>query len=225
MAIMESDRLERNRWLPLDATPDNPVGFGYKIAWLAVQAASPSDVADCLQLQNRELANWRTGINRAYDDMIFVTPQVDSWIFVVSSILPEPSTETDKNKWHEMMVRLSVVFGECQYFGSHRIVGFAAWGRFVNGKEVRVYAYLGESGEVLVDRGAVTPQERALIFMESERSIVPKSSDEIDDYVDGPSEEDVLTMARAWSIDPTTIESFGCLVGTGIAGSIPTNIR
>jgi hypothetical protein len=225
LAVMERNRLERNRRFQLDGTPDQPVCFGYKIAWLAVRANTPFEVANSLQLKNAEVANWKTGIDRAYDDLVFVTPRIESWVFVVSTNLPEPSTETESNSWYDIMVRLSAEFGECQYFGSHRIVGYAAWARFVDGKEQRTYAYLGESGEVLVDRGAFTSSELTIGIKDSDSSIDSKMSDEIDSYVDGPSEEDVLSVARSWSIDPTTIDSLGCPDSTGFAGAMKAVVR
>ena len=38
----------------VDSTPDRPVGFGYKVAWLAIKAADANEVLNALDLQNAE---------------------------------------------------------------------------------------------------------------------------------------------------------------------------
>jgi hypothetical protein len=41
-------------------------GFSYKTSWLAVRDRTRDEVADALQLHDREVLDWATGTDRAY---------------------------------------------------------------------------------------------------------------------------------------------------------------
>ena len=78
--------------------PDTPVSFGYKCQWLAVKTDNQEEVVKVLGLVNPRKSNWEDGIKMAYSGKIFVTPQIDSWILVVSSdMLSSNQSEDDIN--------------------------------------------------------------------------------------------------------------------------------
>ena len=46
-----------------------------------------------------------------------------------------------------LLNKLSLEFGEAQFFGNHRVVEYHNWMKSINGKTERIYAYIGERGE------------------------------------------------------------------------------
>jgi len=53
--------------LVLDATPDSPMGFGYKNAWFAIKTDDSSGVIETLGLDELLPANWCSGLTASYD--------------------------------------------------------------------------------------------------------------------------------------------------------------
>jgi hypothetical protein len=203
----------------VDTTPDKPVNFGYKMLWLAIKTADSQAVIDSLDIENVQPANWRTGFIAAYNDHAFISPPVNGWVFVFSLELPEPG-ERSAQKWSSLLSQLSRKLGEVQYFGTHRIVGFHAWARFVNGEEVRAFAYLGESGETLANRGEITTSERELAYPYLTRSPDEEESEEDFEYGNCPDEDHVLEVASKWSINPNALEQLNLAPGVGWIGNL-----
>ena len=136
-------------------------------------------------------SNWQDGVDKAYySDDVFVSPQVDGYVLVIGLIGMTRNVDHDEVKRHARQ------FAQLQYFGTHRVVEYHAWAKFADGKLLRAYAYLGESGEVQWYEGAITPEELELGF---DKFIKP-NEEFIDDTV-FPSEEDVLDIAKAWGVD------------------------
>lgn len=205
----------------IDSTPDSPITFGYKMAWLAIKATDAENVLSSLDIRNVQASNWQTGVVAAYNGHAFVSPSVKGWVFVLSQMLPEPSGNSE-DEWSELLCRLSNQFDDVQYFGTHRVVEFHAWARFMNGNEIRAYAYLGERGETLVDRGEKTTGELDLGY----NYFVPESQEaESDSYWERedlcyPDEDHVMEVAGKWSIDPNTLEDVGLPHGVGWIGNL-----
>lgn len=88
------------------------------------------------------------------------------------------------------LAALSHRFGEAQFFGSHRVSDYYEWQRWVDGAPVRRLRYA--DGEADPDDGET-------------------DLDEID-------EETVLDVARAWSVDPTTLSERSELPDEGLLG-------
>lgn len=63
----------------------------------------------------------------------------------------------------------------------------------LNGRLIRCFAYLGETGELLANTGPLTPAEGRLGLFK-----LP-----IEQWQ--PSEADVMAVASAWSFDPTQL--------------------
>ncbi len=91
---------------------------------------------------------------------------------------------------------LSKQYGEAQFFASHRVVEMNIWARAVQGEVVRSYCYLGESGEVYRNLGEPTAAENGFSFL----------AQPVEEWETFPSEEDVLTVASAWSVNPLLFE-------------------
>ncbi len=170
--------------------PDFPVPFGYKCNWLCVRSDSPEEVIQKLGLKNSEPSNWDKGIEMAYNGYRFVSPVLDGWVLVVNygmdilTLAPELLDESAKK------------FPELQYFSTHRVSEYHAWVKYVNGEMVRGYGWCGCDGEVLLDRGALTPEEERLGFT----NLV--GADNASETAEYPDEEYVMEIAAAWGIDP-----------------------
>lgn len=156
-----------------DQTPDMPEEFGFKISWFAVKASDPASVLEALEFGGATPANWASGLAAAYgrsqdsEAWVFASPPISGWVLVVGSSLPYPSNETHHDfgrRFDELFSRLMNQFEDVQYFGSHRVVDFAAWARAMNGKPLRIFAWSGSDGAVLANIGEQTPEEAKLGF-------------------------------------------------------------
>lgn len=204
----------------LNHEPDCPQNFGYKTCWLAVYSNSAEDVLASLPLSNLARANWRTGLAAAYQQRVFVTPSIDEWVLIVSPALPQLGEVSDQKSWNSMMQILSHAHEEVQYFGSHRVVGYCAWARYIDGEENRAFAYLGESIETLINREPRTPGEIELgyeYFDERSSDAITDLYWERDDLC-FPDEEHVLEIAGHWSVNPSMIEELKLPPSVGWVG-------
>lgn len=191
------------------------VGFGYKIEWLAVRLRGAESVAASLGLGSLSHTTWQDAVAAAYAGAWLLTPPIDGWTLAASIDVEAPQD----SRFGPWLADLSVSLGEVQYFGTHRVVEYQAWGRASSGIVDRAFVYLGESGEVLFHVGEPTPEEQALGV-----GLVPDDdwweSDEDDDTYTWPDEETVLMLAGRWSLDPRTLD------GAHIAGlpwvAVPT---
>lgn len=217
-----SDR--KSSKVSVKATADRPRRFGYKMAWLAVRAEDPVAVSDALNLEDVQLCNWSSGITIAYraDGRGFVSPSVAGWVFVVCGHLPELGHPPDNENWMQMMNRLAAQFDDVQYFGTHRIVGYQAWARYVGGRHVRSFCYLGESGETKVNEGDPTAGELELDFRFFDEQCPEAKQDEYWEREDltYPEEEDVMHVAGKWSLNPQMLEEMDTQPGIGQLGCL-----
>ncbi len=171
--------------------PDFPVPFGYKCNWLCVKSDSPIDVIRKLGLKNFEPSNWDKGIEMAYNGYRFISPVLNGYVLVVNygmallTLAPELLDESAKK------------FPELQYFSTHRVSEYHAWVKYVDGEMVRGYGWCGCDGEVLLNKGALTPEEERLGFL----NVITSSADD-PEKVQLPTEDHVLEIAAAWGIDP-----------------------
>ena len=178
--------------ITVDTTPDNPCPFGYKTVWYAIKDETPQSVIEKLSLNVICESNWQSGLAYVrFTDNVFVSPVVDGFVLVIDLIGVSKDAENEMAKKHARF------FNEFFYFGSHRIVDYSGWAKFVNGKLIRAYSYIGERGEVSWNEGNITNEELELGFDK-----FPVSTDSIDDDTVYPEEDDVIDIARLWSIDP-----------------------
>ena len=175
-------------------TPSAAVGFGRKTAWLAIRDAPPAEVADALSATAVRRETWKRGLDALTGPAVFITPAVDGWTLVV---LGDGAADADLD-----LAGLSARFGEAQKFGSHRVVDWYEWQRWVDGEAVRRYCYVGESGDVRFDEGIRAAAER-----EWDEETVP-------------DEEAVLDVAAEWSVDPMTIDGRVDVAPEGLLGRL-----
>lgn len=183
------------------------VGFGGKQAWLAVRDGTPPLVRAGLGLTDLGTVPWRTGIDIAYftDDRVMLTPPLPGaadahWLLAVGRWLARPLFTVD-------VAELSETLGtEVQYFATDRSTQRHRWQRAVGGVLVRSFDWLGEDGRLLDWRGEPDAAERdiGLPATAPDESGGEADQDWEIDLVVG--ETDVLRLAGAWSVDPSTLD-------------------
>jgi len=196
--------------------PDTPVGFGYKIMWIAVKTDNKALVAQTMGLKKTKPSNWKNGIDKAYMDAIFITPPIDNWILVVGMGLPTGDSKESIDQVSDLLNKLSTQFGEAQFFCTHRVVEYHCWIKSTNGQIDRIYSYLGESGENIEIKGEPTDIEKNYKLIDTFSEEGQK-----DDYFDQedliyPDEQLVMTIAGNWSIDPTLLDKRKDITGLGL---------
>ncbi|WP_167343159.1 hypothetical protein [Nonlabens sp. SY33080] len=189
----------------ISSEKDNPVDFGYKNVCIAVKTDNKKRISEVLQLKNVQPSNWKNGIETAYNDGIFITPQIGQWTLAVGMKLVNDANLENINKLENILNILSSEFGEAQSFGTHRVVEYHHWIKSVNGKTTRVYSYIGESGENFKAYGELTEPETDLNLFNS----LSKEA-ELDEYweredLDYADEELVMKIAENWSVNPTKL--------------------
>jgi hypothetical protein len=177
---------------------DAMVGFGAKQAWLAVRDGDPVTVLAALDLRDLGEVPWRDGIDLAYltDDRVAITPVLPGagdtrWVLAVGRRLLRPGAGVDVTDLSE---RLRT---EVQFFATHRVTELHRWQRAVAGDLIRAFGYVGQIGEVTSWHGEPDGAELAA-------GLPAVFDDETTVLV---SEQDVLRVAHAWSIDPTGLDA------------------
>jgi hypothetical protein len=202
-------------------TPDKPIGFGRKNQWIAAKCDASKDLADALQLQEVQPANWRSGHRAAYGypkALVFITPPLNGWILAVGG-LPDPSDPSALATWRTLMTRVSLQFGEAQFFATHRVCSYTAWGRYIKGDEKRLFA----NGDVpLYNFGKAFADEAELLthFFDPASPEASNESYWSREDLHFPDEDDVFKLAQAWSIDPSELESKDLPPSCGLVGSL-----
>jgi hypothetical protein len=177
---------------------DTMVGFGGKQAWLAVRDGDPAEVLAALGLRDLGEVPWRDGIDLAHltDDRVALTPALSGagdsrWVLVVGRRLLRADAGVDVI---DLSARLHT---EVQLFATHRVTELHRWQRSVDGELIRAFGYVGQSGEVTSWHGDPDDAERA--------AGLPATFD--DETTVLVSEQDVMRVAHAWSIDPTGLDA------------------
>ncbi|MDX1958243.1 MAG: hypothetical protein SFU98_06700 [Leptospiraceae bacterium] len=193
--------------IKLDTSPDLPVGFGYKCQWIVVKSNDFYKLLSILNFDENYSSNWKSGIESAYSGNYFVSPPINGWIFIVNSIMPFIDTREKDNPINLVKI-LSKEFGESYYFGTHRIVDYHSWIKAKNGNIIRAYAYLGETGNILIDQGELTKEEINNNMYFSKLTGV---------NAEYPNEEDVLKISSDWSIS-SQLDGKYSEKGVGVVG-------
>lgn len=173
-----------------------PAPFGYKMAWMAVKCGKLDDLVSFLELKDRRPVSWKDGIDLAYDEnakLVFLTPPIQGWIFVVGWGAAAIADAEPVKSFYNTLDLLSDRFGDAQAFATHRVIEYHLWMQAQSGHVVRSFAYAGETGKLLDNMGPLTEAEHALTFFNRPQ----------DQW--SPGEEDVMTVAGRWSLDPTKL--------------------
>jgi len=197
--------------------PDLPVPFGPKMAWLALDTRDTEAVAAALGLEQASAATWAEGVDGAYQSSVFVTPPLADWTLALGTPLFPPERAEDFVK--PLLERLSRQFGDAQYFCTHRVVELHVWARARQGRLVRGYGWLGEKGLVLWDEGGQTKEERDLgfRFFDGRSPMIDQTQDT---DLTLPNEDNIMQLASAWSLDPTTLNQHYKEPVMGLLGSV-----
>ena len=185
---------------------DSAVSFGYKTVWFAVKTNNKKRISEILKLKNSKECNWKVGIAESYNNSIYITPQIKEWTLVCGMSLLNGNDKENIIFIKKTIKEFSEEFGEAQFFGSHRVTEYQSWMKAINGKVVRAYCYLGESGENLIVEGEPTNFEKKynLINTLSKEAQNDKYFEREDLFY--PDEEFVMEVAENWSINPQTLE-------------------
>ncbi|MGP5513835.1 hypothetical protein [Psychrobacter alimentarius] len=185
---------------------DEPLsGFGYKINWYMIPESeliaknwTILDLANAMNVQEQQPMSWNDGVSFGYkylndkEKQIYISSAFDGWIYVIHSI-------------ESRLDLLDNVVANFYAFGSYRVVDFIAWKQVENSEIVRHFAYA--DGEVLVNIGSQTPEEKYLGFVDlSELSNVDATeamfSDENienDLIISMLDEDDVISICNDWT--------------------------
>ena len=171
--------------------------FGYKSMWFALKNADmDAIVSDCSRLENARLTTWESGLRTSRDefDKAFLSGPYEGWTFLVGTGICEPSRVED---FMEMMSELGKYADEVCFFATHRVVELQCFARLVQGKPVRYYCYVGESGHIYANMGEKTEAEKrlSLNFPTNDDELFEEGFDDID-------ETDILLLAEQMSMDP-----------------------
>ncbi|GAA1770441.1 hypothetical protein [Luedemannella helvata] len=188
------------------------MGFGFKQAWLAVRDGDPAAVVAALGLRDLGPAPWRTAVDMAYltDDRVVVTPPLPGaggpWLLVAGRWLLLRAYRTLD------LGALSTTLGtEVQLFATHRVSETHRWARAVGGFVLRDFEHAGDRGEVVVWHGEPDAAELAA-------GLPATLDDDLDILV---SEDDVMAVAAAWSVDPTSIDGRPATASPHVAATRP----
>lgn len=210
-------------------TPDTPVPFGYRMAWLAVRSRDTAAVAQALGLEDAEPCSWQAGIGTVYDRVLgenhlFVSPPVNGWTFVVGLTLPQPVGRKFQDKALPFLVRLGSSFVEVQYFLACPPIDHFAWARILDGRLVRAFA-VGDEG-VIWSKGKTTKEERALGLRLFElRGVRDRRGDAGGAMILHPTEDHVMRIAAKWSLDPTRLDKTSAVARLGLVARAPVSWR
>src|SRR5581483_9955152 len=195
-------RIDEHVGRPKMHSPDDlPISFGYKSAWIAVPSQDRRAFAESLNLKGIERCSWSDGLLKAYNlEGVFVTPPVLGWTMAVGA-----HPEAGQDSFLGLLELVSRRFRQAFYFGTHRIVEYQAWAIAKEGKIHRAFAWLGETGEFLLNISERTPEEIDL-------------DTGLEDPESAPDEETVLDLASRWVLDPRTLEQHTEARGPGWFG-------
>lgn len=195
------------------------VSFGYRTAWLALRTTDRDAIVRALGLRSVVPASPTLGIQRSYEwdpaaaaSPVFVSPPVHGWVLCVGQAW-FTIADARPPTFGDLVARLSGELRcDAQFFCTHRVVESHGWARAVNGKLLRAYLYVGESGETVVNYGEPTPDELHLGF-----ALFAPSADGNSKAAASPAEEDVIRLAARWSVNPTNLPA----MSDGVLGVLP----
>jgi hypothetical protein len=204
-AYVKSFFIPKSQFIASDKV-DSPVSFGFKNLWFAVKANNKEEIADLLNLKILGKSNWENGVAQAYDNRIFITPEVNGWTLVCGNGFL--TRLNDDSADISILNLLSSKYGEAQYFYTHRITEYHTWAKSQNGGLQRYYSYIGERGENLRIEGTPTEIEKGLKLINTFSDEAKNEKYFEDESLVLPDESLVMDIAKSWSINPSELESY-----------------
>jgi hypothetical protein len=186
---------------------DQPVSFGYKCMWFAIKSVHTEELIKILGLSNIRPCNWNIGIEKAYENSVYITPPINGWTLACGRGLPHGDTKEGIEFVKSILQKLSKEYGEAQFFCTHRVTEYHCWIKAVEGNIERVYSYLGEAGENIMIEGVATDFEKTLHLVDTFSNDAKEKNYFEREDINLPDEEIVMKVAENWSIDPTTLEN------------------
>jgi hypothetical protein len=186
---------------------DQPVSFGYKCMWFAIKSVHTEELIKTLNLSNIRPCNWQMGIEKAYENSVYITPPINGWTLACGRGLPHGDTKEGIEYVKNILQNLSEDYGEAQFFCTHRVTEYHCWIKAVEGDIQRVYSYLGEANENIIIEGEATEFEKTFHLVDTfsvesrERNYFERED------ITLPDEEIVMKVAESWSINPSTLEN------------------
>lgn len=172
----------------MESTASYP--FGMKLSWLVLKEENPNVVMERLGCTDITESNWSSAFSHMKDqNQVFVTPCFDGYVLVLNYDAPLEN--------QELLQKIAGSFDEVQFFSTHRVVDLSCWVKYTNGALIRSFYYVGDQGEIIWNKGALTKEEQEI-------GLRPSSFDlkEYDENTIYPSEEVVDELAAKWSVDP-----------------------
>jgi hypothetical protein len=179
--------------------PDKPESFGPRCMWFAIRTEDTQRVIEVMALKHSEPCNWAVGIEKAYEDDIFITPPIDGWTMVVGWGLPSADTPEGIREVKESLLLLSKEFGEAQYFITHRTVDYHLWMKAVNGSGIRAFGF-GEGENVIIEGDPADFAAR----LDNAEEVSQKKFTIVQNFTN-PGEQTVMDIAGKWSVDPSML--------------------
>jgi hypothetical protein len=167
--------------------------------------SKPTKKTDLLNLKNYREVNWEIGLKLAYEDGVFITPQIGEWTLITGWGMNMGGSKEEILDLEILLNGLSAEFEEAHFFGTHRVVEFQSWMKSVNGKMVRAYTYVGEQGETIRVLGEPTKAEEELILFDTLSD--EAKNEEYFERTDLTYADEMLVMeiAEKWSVNPTKL--------------------
>ncbi len=192
--LLDSDFREKDRNRK-QKSPEKALPFGSKMQWIAIKTDYREQVAATLKLNNLELVNWSNGLEKANENHVFLTPNIDGWILAVGWGLGEA------DKQAQLLEKLSREYGEAQFFLTHAGAHSHTYIRYTNGEMMRHLHC--EEGEIRTDEGTATTAESSLDLTKQL-----------------PDENLIFNIAAEWSVNPNLLNQaqYADVEGLGSVG-------
>jgi len=197
-----------------DTTPDLPRSFIHVGGWICVKGNTVEEVISALGLKNPTPANWESGILAADKNFLkkcFVARAGD--YVVAIGYCPFGVKKTVKEEL-VLLGNAAAQLEEMTCFATQSVVDLHVWAKY-HGTLVRGYGWIGESGEIYLNKGEPTPEEISLGYTDF---IQDTNCDW--ETARFPDMENVHAMAAAWGLAPDLSNLGGYETGTGFVCDI-----
>ncbi len=202
-----------------DTTPDLPRNFEDAAGWLCIKGATPEKVIEVFKFRNPQAANWESGMREVdanFMKKVFVSPMIDGYVLVIGFIpfgrTAGVSIEAASKSEYANLLAKTGGFEEMTCYATQSTVDLHVWAKYAYGPEglySRAYGWIGESGEVYINLGELTPEEISLGYTN-----LIQTPDCDWESVTIPDTSHVHAVAKAWSVAPD-LSNVGQYTGVG----------